>query len=181
MPNISTAIDIVKSLLPFLITLVVAWLNNRNERAQRRQLVEDAEKQIELISAYVNSQSLVLSDPAQLAQIKKAAADELYEIKTFLDEKLKSLEKASKKSDHFLQHFFLLYQMNGTAAGIFRVLFFLMLLLSIPYSFGVFSNGAPSLYDLLLSLVVMLPAILLVLLFRWLAIRFDKPTKPAAG
>lgn len=158
---------------------MVAWLNNRNERAQRLKLIDDAKKQIDLITAYVNSQSQVLNDPAELAEIKKDAAGELFDIKTFLDEKIKSLEKASKKSDHFLMHFFLLYKMNTLTAGFFRIIFFLMLLLSIPYSLLVFSGTALTLIDFILNLVVMLPAILLVLLFRWLAIRFDKAAVPA--
>jgi len=127
--------SLISSLLPILITVVFAWISSRNDQAKRRHVLDDAKQRIELISAYVASQNLVLDDPHELGVIKKTAANELYEIKAFLDTRLQSLEKSSEKSENYFQRFFLLYKMRTRLAGFFRVCFFLMAIVSIVWSF----------------------------------------------
>jgi hypothetical protein len=176
--------SLISSLLPIVITLFFAWISSRNELAKRQRIVEDAKKRIELISAYITSQSLVLDDPDELGAIKKTAANELYAIKAFLDNKLQSLEKSSEKSEHYFQHFFLLYKMQTRLAGFFRACFFFVLLISVFLLYGTFlgsftpeyvqENGLGSII-LGIIIFVVLPSVLIVLLFRWLAIKYDKP------
>ena len=182
MPN-DTIWSLISSLLPIVITLLFAWLSSRNDQARRKQIVEDAKQRIELISEYVASQNLVLDDPNELGVIKKIAASELYDIKAFLDNKLQSLEKSSEKSEGFFQRFFLLYKMRTGAASFLRICFFMVLLASIFWSILMSSIGfSPEQlqengWGLSIAVLIMLttPAVLVALLLRWLAIKFDKP------
>jgi hypothetical protein len=82
---ISTAIS---SLIPILITLLFAWIGNTNVQSKRKQMFEDVKRRIELINSYVASQKLVIDDATELGIVKKTAADELYNIKAFLDNNL---------------------------------------------------------------------------------------------
>jgi len=175
--------SLISSLLPILITVVFAWISSRNDQAKRRHVLDDAKQRIELISAYVASQNLVLDDPHELGVIKKTAANELYEIKAFLDTRLQSLEKSSEKSENYFQRFFLLYKMRTRLAGFFRVCFFLMAIVSIVWSFTLSSLNFTSEsvqeyglgFNIALVLILSLPVVLVALLLRWLAIKYDKP------
>ncbi len=173
---------LISSLVPILITLFFAWLSNRNDQAQRKNIIEDAKSRIDLINEYVASQSLVINDPDKLGEIKKTAANELYEIKTFLDNKLQSLEKTSKRSGEPLQHFFLLYKMNTFWARFLRVVFFITLIFSVLWSTTLVAFGGNNtntmVENYIIEFIAILPAILIALLFRWLAIRSDKPLNP---
>jgi hypothetical protein len=158
-------------------------MGNRKDQVRRKQIFEDAKQRIELINAYVASQKLVIEDAAELEVVKKTAAEELYAIKTFLDSKLQSLENSSEKSESYIQRFFLLYKMRSGLASFFRATFFFLVFMSIIWSFFV-SNQlfAPEplkeygLGSTILGLLVYsIPVVLVAFLFRWLAIRYDKP------
>jgi hypothetical protein len=172
----------ISSLVPILITLFFAWISNRNERSQRKNVLEDVKSRIDLINEYVAAQSLVINDPERLGEIKKTAANELYDIKTFLDNKLQSLEKTSKRSSEPLQHFFLIYKMNTIRARFFRVVFFITLLFSVLWSTILFAFGTNNtntlVEDYIFEIIAILPAILIALFFRWQAIKSDKPLNP---
>jgi hypothetical protein len=179
-------ISLLNSLLPIVITLVFAWLSSRNDETKRRQLVEDAKQRIELISAYVTSQTLVIDDPNELGEIKKTVANELYEIKAFLDHTLQSLDQTSEKSEDFFRRFFLLYKMNTRLASFLRVIFFIILFVSVIWSIIVPSFMFTPLPDqetgpddtvinLIGTVVLVLPVVLVAMMVRWLAIKFDKP------
>ena len=171
---------LISSLVPILITLFFAWISNRNDQSQRKNLLEDAKSRINLINEYVAAQSLVINDPDRLGEIKKSAANELNDIKTYLDNKLQSLEKTSKRSGEPLQHFFLIYKMNTFGAALFRILFFITLVFSILLSiFNISVNYSDAVSQLIFdSIVFTTPFILFAFLFRWLAIKLDKPLNP---
>src|SRR5512136_1128408 len=99
---------LLSSFLPILFTIFFAWISNRSEKVKRKQMIEDAKQRIELINAYVVSQKLVIEDDATLRLMKKRAANELYDIKAFLDNSLHGLEKSSEKPESYSQRFFLL-------------------------------------------------------------------------
>jgi hypothetical protein len=176
--------NLLSSLLPVLLTAFLAWMGNRKDQARRKQIFEDAKQRIELINAYVASQKLVIEDTAELGVVKKTAAKELYDIKAFLDNKLQSLEKSSEKSESYVQRFFLLYKMRSGLASFFRATFFFMILMSIIWSFfmsdQLFAPESLKEYGLgntfLGLLVYSIPVVLVAFLFRWLAIKYDKPT-----
>jgi hypothetical protein len=177
----ATISSLISSLLPILITILFAWLGSRNEQSKRKQMVEDAKQRIELLSTYITSQNLVVSDPHELENLKKSAANELYDIKAFLDNKLQSFDKASEKSENYLLRFFLLYKMQTGVANFFRLCFFVVLLLSVFWSVFISSivfTDIQQSSDLIISVVAFIilaaPALLLVLLVRWLTIRYDK-------
>jgi len=173
----------LSSLIPLLITALFAWINSRNERAKRKWIFEDSKQRIELISAYVASQNLVIDDPNELGTVKKTATEELYKIKASLDNKLKNLEEDNEKSDSFLQRFFLLYKMRTRLASLFRALFFIMLLISALWSIILSSTSfTPESvqkyglgFSIAIVIIVTLPPVLVALLLRWLAIILDKP------
>jgi hypothetical protein len=174
---------LLSSLVPVLFTAFFAWIGSRNDQAKRKQMFEDAKQRIELINTYVASQKLVIDDAAELGAVKKTAANELYNIKAFLDKNLHSLEKSSEKSESYWQRFFLLYKMRTGLAGFLRVCFFLMLLGSVLYSIFLSSMVTPaSLQNYGLGWIIVavitwsLPGVLVGLLLRWLAVKFDKPT-----
>lgn len=148
-------------------------------------MIEDAGQRIELINAYVASQKLVIDDDATLRLMRKRAANELYDIKALLDNNLHSLEKASDKSESYWLRFFLIYPMATVLAKILHVCFFLALIPSVVLNFiliGVliapemvqeeYGGWASSMF---IFLIFFLPTISIVLLLRWLAIKFDKP------
>jgi len=177
-------LTLINSLLPIIATLFLAWLNSRTEQTKHRSRMEEAKHRIELIKEYVISQELAIDDPTELGEIKKAAAKELYDIKAFLDLKLQSLEKTSEKSDSFLQRFFLLYKMKTGLAAFLRVAFFIVLFVSILWSILVSSlifnplsslgsTSTDALTNFLATIMLTLPVILVALLLRWLAVRFD--------
>jgi hypothetical protein len=150
--------------------------------------MEEAKHRIELIKEYVISQGLAIDDPTELGEIKKTAAKELYDIKTFLDLQLQSLQKTSEKSDSSLQRFFLLYKMKTSLAAFFRVAYFIVLFASILWSILVSSlifNPVPGMgiesniasVNILATIILTVPVILVALLLRWLAVRFDTPPK----
>jgi hypothetical protein len=178
---------LLSSLLPVLFTVFFAWIGNRNDHAKRKQVFEDAKQRIELINAYIASQKLVIDDAAELGVVKKTAANELYNIKAFLDNNLHSLEKASEKSASYWQHFFLLYPMRTGLAVFFRVCFFLTLIVSVLWSIFltnitftdpvVQENGWG--FNIILVILGSLPSVLVALLLRGLAIKFDTPQKNA--
>jgi len=174
---------LLSSFLPIFLTVLFGWIGNRNDRAQRRKMFDDAKQRIELINAYVASQKLVIDDTTELGNLKKIAASELYAIKESLDKKLRSLEKHSEKSESYWRRFFLLYKPRTGLAGFFRAFFFLMLLMSILWSAFwasiYFAPASLQKYNLAISIIVViifaLPGVLVILLLRWLAIKFDKP------
>ena len=176
--------SLISSLLPIVITLLFAWLSSRNDQAKRKHIVEDAKERIELISTYIASQSLVVDDPDELGVIKKTAANELYGIKAFLDGNLQNLEKSSEKSQHYFQRFFLLYKMQTRWASFFRACFLFVLLGSVLLLYGTYlgSFTPENLQDsglgpVILGIIIVeiIPIVSVVLLFRWLAIKYDKP------
>lgn len=177
-------LTLINSLLPIMATFFLAWLSSRNEQTRRRSRLEEARHRIELIKEYVISQELAIDDPAELGEIKKAAARELYEIKAFLDLNLQGFEKTSEKSESFFQRFFLLYKMKTGLAAIFRVAYFIVLFVSILWSILVSSlifnplsslgsTSTDALINILATIMLTLPVILVALLLRWLAVRFD--------
>jgi len=180
--------SLISSLLPIFITFLFAWISNRNDQAKRRHVIDDAKQRIELISAYVASQNLVLNDPNELGVIKKTAANELYGIKSFLDNKLQSLEKSSEKSENFFQRFFLLYKMRTWLASLFRVGFFSILLLSVLFTILISSTSfSPSSiqefglgFNIVMVVIASIPGILFAMLLRWLTIKFDNPSSTIA-
>jgi hypothetical protein len=171
---------IISSLLPIFVTLFFAWLSNRNDQVKRRNMIEDAKSRIELINEYVSAQNLVIPELSKLEEIKRTAANELYDIKKFLDNNLQSLEKTSKRSDEPIQRFFLIYKMNTFWAALFRILFFITLVFSILLSiFNISVNYSDAVSQLIFdSIVFTTPFILFAFLFRWLAIKLDKPLNP---
>lgn len=179
-----TIAALISSLFPILITLFIAWIGSRNEQSKRARIMEDARQRIELINAYITSQNLVIDDPRELESIKKTAARELLDIKTFLDDKLQSMKKSSEKSESYFQRFFLLYPMRTGLARFFRVCFFIALpfsiIWSILFSSAIISGNVveTSLSVSIISLsILVLPAVIGVLVLRWLAIKFDKPER----
>jgi hypothetical protein len=173
---------LISSLLPIAITVIYAWLSSRNDRSRRRQVVDEAKQRIELISAYVASQTLVLDDAGELGAIKRTAARELYDIKAFLDATLQSMEKSTEKSESYLQRFFLLYGMRTGLASLFRTLFFIMLAVSVLWSVFIstlaFAEDMQELglgVQIVVALMFVIPVLLIALGVRWLAVRFDKP------
>jgi len=182
MPNAIIS-SLISSLLPILVTVLFAWLGNRNERSRRKQMFDDAKQRMELINTYVTSQKLVVDDPNELGNVKKTAANELYAIKAFLDNRLHSLEKASEKSENYFQRFFLLYHMRSRSAGFFRAFFFLMLFASALWSAFLASTSFRLASEqewylvtpIIVIIIFTLPGVLVTLLLRWLAIKFDKP------
>jgi hypothetical protein len=174
---------LVSSLLPILITIIFAWMSSKNDQAKRRQVIEEAKQRIEIISAYVTSQSLVLGDPGELEAIKRTAANELYEIKSFLDGTLQTLQKSSEKEESYFQRFFLLYPLCSALARFFRVLFFIALVVSILWSIFIstIAFSADMVGDIgmaasvVVALIFMIPVLLVALVLRWMAIKNDKP------
>jgi len=172
---------LLSSLLPVLLTAFLAWIGNRKDQARRKQIFEEAKQRIELINAYVASQKLVIEDAAELGVVKKTAANELYDIKAFLDNKLQSMEKVAEKSENYLQRFFLIYKMKTWAASFFRACFFMALFVSVIWSIYISSKILQDTYKyevatpIILIIVFTVPPVLAVLLFRWLATKLDKP------
>jgi hypothetical protein len=180
----ATVSAIISSVLPIIFTLLFAWLSSRNDKAKRIRVFEEAKQRIELISAYVTSQDLVIDDAKEIETIKKTAANELYDIKAFLDDTLQSFEKSSEKSESYFMRFFLLYRMQTLAARFFRVLFFIVLFISIIWSIFIASiSFTPDSvqefgmgFEITMVVIASLPAVLIALLLRWAALKFDKPT-----
>ena len=152
------------------------------------QCAEEAKRRIDIINAYVTSQNLVIDDPTELGKIKKTAANELYGIKAFLDHTSQSLKKSSEKSDNFLQRFFLLYKMKTVLATFLRSVFFIVLFVSVLWSIfvpsvmftpteGIVAEAGDAVINLISSVILVLPVILVAMLVRWLATKFDKPEK----
>jgi len=174
---------LLSSLIPIIVTGLYAWIGSRNAQSKRKQTLEDAKQRIELINSYVASQKLVIDDATELGVVKKTATDELYKIKVFLDNNLSSLEISSEKLETYWQRFFLLYKMRTWMAGFFRVGFFIILFISILFTIiltiGSFTPSSIQEYGLGFNIVMIviasIPGILIAMLLRWLAIKFDKP------
>jgi hypothetical protein len=180
---------LIGSLIPILITTFFAWLGNRNDQSKRKKLIDDARQRIELINTYIASQSLVVSDSHELEAIRKAAANELCGIKELLDHRLQRLQKAAETSDNYLLRFFLLYGMRSGRARFFRLCFFATLVAAAFIAFLLVSTAfsASSIqeygisFNVIMTILMSMPGILLALMFRWLAKISDRPLHPTRG
>ncbi|MFQ6538795.1 MULTISPECIES: hypothetical protein [Aphanothece] len=180
MKDIASAL--IASLIPLLITTFFAWLGNRNYQAKRSSMIESARQRIEFVNVYVSSQCQVVSSQDELEGIRKAAAQELRDIKKVLDCRLQSLQQAAEKSENYLFRFLLLYRMHSGMARFFRYCFFATLFLAtcISYVFAVEFFKPSAILEtgfglsVILTVMVSAPGVLLAFVFRWLAKRFDR-------
>jgi len=180
-------LTILGSFLPIIITTLIAWLGNRSLSPKRGRIVTLAKQRVDFINAYLSAQNAALGDAEELAQIRQSAAGELSAIKKSVEEDLRKIDKVSPQSGSFLQRFFLLYKMHSLLAAFLRVLFYLTLVVSFFWSM-LFTSVirtfiAEGSYSLVINFLVLLffiaPAVLIVFLMRWLAVRADKPGKSA--
>jgi len=180
-------LTILGSFLPIIITTLIAWLGNLNLSSKRGQIVTLAKQRVDFLNAYLSAQNAALEDSEELAQIKQSTARELSAIKKSVEDELRRIDKESPQSGNFLQRFFLLYKMRTRSAAAFRVLFYLTLLFSFLWSMlftsVTLTSIAEGAYSLIIELLVLLlfiaPAVLIVFLVRWLAVKADKPGKSA--
>jgi ABC-type multidrug transport system fused ATPase/permease subunit len=180
-------LTILGSFLPVIITTLIAWLGNRSLSSKRGRTVSMAKQRVDFIHAYISAQNASMGDSEELAQIRQSAAKELSAIKKSVEEDLRKIEKVSPQSGNFLQRFFLLYKMYTRLAAFFRVLFYLTLVVSFFWSMlftsiirTFIAEGSYSLFiSLLVLLLFIMPAVLIVFLMRWLAVKADKPGRSA--
>lgn len=178
-------LTILGSFLPIVITTLIAWLGNRGLSSKRGRIVTLAKHRVDFLNAYLSAQNAVMGDSEELAQIRQSAGRELSAIKKSVEEDLRKIDKDSPQGENFFQRFFLLYKMHTRPAAFFRVLFYLTLLISFLWSMlftsiirGFIAEGSYSLFvNLLVLLLFIAPAVLIVLLVHWLAVRADKPSR----
>lgn len=169
------------SFIPILMTTLFAWLGNRSEKSKRNQLIGDAKQRIELINGYVSSQSLVISDIDELEAIKKAATKELAEIKAILDRRLSSIDKSIGKADNYILRYFLLYRMQSSVARVFRLLFFVSLVVAtlIAILFATIAFEPKNIQStgvwisILVAFIFSVPGIMATFVLHWIAKRLE--------
>jgi len=180
-------LTILGSLLPIIITTVIAWLSNFGLRSKSSRVVTQAKQRVDFLHAYLTAQNEALGDSDELVRIKQNAAVELAVIKKTVEDEMRKIEKNAPQTGNFLHRFFLVYKMNNYFSGVFRVLFYLTLVLSFFWSM-LFTNifrdfiikGTASIFVSIVDLLLFIaPAVAIVFLVRWLAIRTDKPRKNA--
>ncbi len=182
----------VAGLLPTILTAVVSWLNNRGIQARRTAALALAQQRIAFLLDWIKAQE-GLTTPDQLDGMKNSVSAELdglrSQLNDILDEHRRVLDIAEERP--LMQKIFLTYGPRSSAAWVFHTLFYMSLgvtAILILITASGFQGDTQGLYSTVGCFDV--PAVLLTLVFRQLALQADKraqqllkpvlPPRPAA-
>lgn len=174
-------IALIGALLPLAATTTLAWFERRGRENRRSRMITAAQQHVEFLNTYftTRSQMLPAEQVAEFKSITAAAAERIFrELQEDLHEIEEPIRAAQGRS--LFQRIFLLYAMNTRAARVFRLLFWVFLVLSVVFS-SLFAAGfsrataeSSSVLLLLGFAILLLPLVVPALVFRSLAIQRDR-------
>ncbi len=174
-----TIAAILAALLPLALTALATWAERRTQEARRNTAVDTAYKRIQFLNIYLTTQQLILP-PDHYQELKRSIGGEVERIFQELTIVLNNNERIARQSSekNIVQRVFLLYRLHTTRAKVFRAIFYTLLIistiLSMLFTIGTMTDQDTNVFITMIGIgVIMLPFIVVLLLFRWLALRSE--------
>jgi hypothetical protein len=178
---IPIVVGAVVGLFPAILTAVISWLNARSLQGRRTQALALAQQRIAFLQDWIKAQE-GLSAPEEMQNVRNSVSAELdslrVQLQGILDEHHRVNDAAEDRS--LLQKILLTYAPRSTNAWVFHTLFYMSLgvsaILILITATGYTSDpqgmsSAIACFDI--------PALILALVFRQLAVQADKKTQQA--
>ena len=166
-------------LFPTLLATFIKWLDKRGLTARQDRALSMAQQRVEYLNAWIKVQETLCS-PEQFDEIKQEVSKELVQINRNLRENLVEEEDefVTFEERNSLQRLFLLYTPRSVSGWVFHIIFYMSLgglaaILISGFGLGVGTRGWSVGY-LIGEWIFLSPLVLLIFLFRWLAVRSDR-------
>ena len=166
-------------LFPTLLATFIKWLDKRGLTARQDRALSMAQQRVEYLNAWIKVQETLCS-PEQFDEIKQEVSNELVQINRNLRENLVEEEDefVTFEERNSLQRLFLLYTPRSVSGWVFHIIFYMSLgglaaILISGFGLGVGTRGWSVGY-LIGEWIFLSPLVLLIFLFRWLAVRSDR-------
>ena len=166
-------------LFPTLLATFIKWLDKRGLTARQDRALSIAQQRVEYLNAWIKVQETLCS-PEQFDEIKQEVSKELVQINRNLRKNLVEEEDefVTFEERNSLQRLFLLYTPRSVSGWVFHIIFYMSLgglaaILISGFGLGVGTRGWSVGY-LIGEWIFLSPLVLLIFLFRWLAVRSDR-------
>jgi len=166
-------------LFPTLLATLIKWLDKRSLTTRQDRALSIAQQRVEYLNAWIKVQETLCS-PEQFDEIKQEVSNELVQINRNLRENLVEEEDefVTFEERNSLQRLFLLYTPRSVTGWVFHIIFYMSLgglvaILISGFGLGMGTRGWSVGY-LIGEWIFLSPFVLLIFLFRWLAVRSDR-------